>query len=383
MGSSDRLAAVESSVSIRRAAILGVLLLVVSILVVSLGVGSIALPGSIEYGPLGGADPGPAYPTVVDVTGNETVTVEYATGPDETEQFVVEDVDPRLSDDENGWAFVARSELPPALEDVAGDPDAGVVTVGELSLVGELSAATRDAGDSTVTVVVPAGRDVDPERKAYFLAEYVSPYSFGPSGTDVTLVAAPDALPHRGLMYSDDTGYVTVEWFWDGSVGSVWIHEYVHARQEFTTECEMSWFREASAEYLAFRIMQEQHPEVTDEDVRSRLDSLPEHREASLANCSSWNDESVDYTRGVRLLYAVDAEIRAGSDGEHTLFDVFRAMNERDEPVTVEEFRRLVEQHSGTDEAWIETAITETGEMDCYREYEGTFPEEWECSPDG
>lgn len=381
MEPTDRLYDLESVLTLRRVATLGVLLFVVA-LVISVGFGSVALPISGAHGPFGGDDGAPVYPAVVDVAGNETVTVEYATGPGEVERFAVDGVDPRLSNAENGWAFVDRSALPPALENASGDPAAGIVTVGRLALVGELSASTREAGDSTVTVVVPAGRDVDPDRKAYFLAEYVSPYSFAPHGTDVTLVAAPDVLPHRGVMYSDDTGYVTVDWFWDGSVGSVWIHEYVHARQDFRTACEMSWFREASAEYFAFRIMQEQHPDVTDDDVRARLESLPEHPETSLANCSSWNGERVDYTRGVRLLYAVDAEIRAESGGEHTLFDVFRAMNELDDPVTIDEFLRLVERYSGEEQTWLESDITEPGKMDCYREYEGTFPEEWECSRD-
>lgn len=354
------------------------------------GVGPLAASGG---GPtLDDVDADEQRPAVVSVTGNRTVTVEYVLESGETERFVIQDVQPELSDEEHGWAIVDRQELPPALEGV-GDPspdgspesdggeeevavravDAGVVTFGQYALVGEFSASTRGAGDSMVTVVVPAGRDVDPARKSYFLSEYASPYAFGPNGSDVAIVAVPDALSHRGLMYGDDAGYVTVDWFWDGGIGSVWLHEYVHARQGFTTACEMTWFREASAEYLSFRIMEEQHPDLTDADVRDRLDSLPEHRDASLANCSRETDRSVDYTRGVRLLYAVDAEIRTGSDGEHTLFDVFRAMNEREGPVTVEEFRRLVERFSGEDQAWIDSAIADPGKMDRHRDYEGVF----------
>ncbi|MEF8780462.1 MAG: hypothetical protein V5A46_07270 [Haloferacaceae archaeon] len=354
------------------------------------GVGPLATSGG---GPvLGNADTDQQRPAVVSVSGNRTVTVEYVLESGDTERFVVDGVRPELSDEEHGWAIVDREELPPVLER-AGDPqargsaepdrsdadvaagavDAGVVTFGQYALVGEISASTRRAGDSSVTVVVPAGRDVDPARKSYFLSEYVSPYALGAGGSDVTIVAVPDALSHRGLMYGDDAGYVTVDWFWDGGIGSVWIHEYVHARQEFTTACEMTWFRESSAEYLSFRIMEEQHPDLTDREVRERLDSLPEHREVSLANCSRETARNVDYTRGVRLLYAVDAAIRTGSDGEHTLFDVFRAMNGREEPVTVEEFRRLVERYSGEDQPWIDPAVADPGEMDRYRGYEGAF----------
>ena len=322
----------------------------------------------------GDAEPEWPNPTV-EAAEEGSVTIEYHTESGRSEQLTVDDVNPRLVDDEAGWVVVDRTTLPPALEAVAGEPESGVVAVGDRAFVGNLSVSTRDAGNATVTVVVPAGMDVDPQLKSYFLAEFVSPYDLGPHGTDATIVLAPDALPHRGATYADGTAYVTVPQFWDGQVGSVWLHEYVHLRQGYDAEPEMVWFTEASAEYLSYRIMAEQYEEVTDDDVRSRLESLPEYPGARLSEPATWDGESVDYTRGPRLLYAVDAAIRDGSDDEHTLFDVFRALNELDEPVTVEEFRRLVEQHSGEDAAWVEEAITEPGPIDQYREYDDVFTE--------
>ena len=345
-------------------------LAVVGAIVVAIAV--VVLAGGFDAGVQGLAGDQPRT-EVVGVSGNTTVTVEYTTAGGEYRKFVVEGVDPALSDSVDDWAFVDRSALPPELGAVAGDHTAGVVPVGGRVLVGNLSGATRQVGNATVTVVAPAGRDVDPERKAHFIAEFLSPYALGPERTEVTLVAAPDALPHNGLLYADNTGYVTIEAFWDGDVGSVWLHEVVHARQSFTLEPEMGWFREASAEYLSYRAMQEQYGPVTDSDVRARLEAAPTHSDATLANRSTWDGETVDYTRGVRLLYAVDAEIRTGSDGEHTIVDVFRTMNGREDPISVREFRRIVERYSGEDEAWIRAAITDSGSMDRYREYDGVF----------
>lgn len=310
---------------------------------------------------------------VVGVSGNGTLTVTYTTGTGETRQFIVEDVDPALSDSASDWAVVDRSALPPALEGVAGNHSAGVVPIGGRVLVGTLSGATRAVGNATVTVVAPAHGEVDPTRKAHFVAEFLSPYALGANRTAVTLVAAPDALPHDGLLYSSNTGYVTIEAFWDGDVGSVWLHEMVHARQEFRLEREMGWFREASAEYLSYRAMQEQYGPVTNGDIVTRLEAVPTYPNATLSDRTTWEGENVDYTRGVRLLYAIDAEIRAGSGGEHTLFDVFRAMNHRDDAASVREFRRIVEGYSGGDEAWVEAAITGSGPMDRYREYGSVF----------
>ncbi|UWG50912.1 putative metalloprotease, contains C-terminal PDZ domain [Halalkaliarchaeum sp. AArc-CO] len=363
----------RASVPLPRIVVSAIVFVAVAVVVATaLGSGPFAAvtPGAV----LDSSESDGPSPTV-EASEQGTVTIEYRTESGSSDRLVVDDVDPRLIDARAGWVVVDRSLLPPALETAAGDPESGIVTVGDKALVGNLSVSSRDAGNATVTVVVPAGMDADSQLKSYFLAEFVSPYDLGPHGTDATIVLAPDALPHRGATYADGTAYVTVPQFWDGHVGSVWLHEYVHLRQGYDAETEMVWFTEASAEYLSYRIMAEQYEEVTDDDVRSRLESLPEHPDATLSEPLTWNGESVDYTRGPRLLYAVDAAVRDGSDGEYTLFDVFRAMNELDDPVTVEEFRSLVEEHSGEEEPWIEDAITDAGPMDQYREYDELFSE--------
>lgn len=300
---------------------------------------------------------GPAA-VVTDVSGDSTVTVTYVTDSNETKRFAVTGVDARLTDESENWAFVPRSSLPPELEEVAGNPDAGVVAVGNRAVVGELSAATVHVDGQPVTVVAPAGMDVDPARKAYFLEKFLSPYSFHPNPTGrVTLVVAPSALPASGMMYGD-SGYIAQTAFWDGTAGSVWIHEYVHAQRSFEVAPEMRWFTEASATYFSYRVMEEQYDGVTDEDVRDRLMTQDRAPDVALANPSVWEGTQANYHRGAKLLYVVDAEVRAGSDGERTLVDVHRAMNRQDEPVTVDEFVRIVERQSGEDEPWLRDAIT-------------------------
>jgi hypothetical protein len=303
--------------------------------------------------------------TVVEnVTGGSTVTVTYTTRANGTEQFTVAGVDPAMAAPAENWAYLPRSALPPALEAVGTDHSAGVVPVGEWALVGDLAASSIPVDGGGVTVVAPAGMDVDPERKAGFLAAFLSPYTLDPGATDwVTIAVAPDSLPSAGRMY-DDTGYVTQHAFWDGQVGSVWIHEFIHARQEFALAPDLRWFTEASATYLTYRAMEEQYDGVTETDVRNRITATADHTHASLANHSAGVRSRVDYERGTRLLYAVDAEIRAGSAGNRTLFDVFRAMNQQEGPISTDEFVRIVERHAGRDVEWIRRAIREGGGLD-------------------
>lgn len=300
----------------------------------------------------------------VSVTDDTTVTVTFSTDANGTRQFTATGVEAAMVDADEDWAYLPRSALPARLERVAGDHTAGVGVVGRWALVGDLAVASAHEGRARVTVVAPAGMDVDPGRKAGFLARYLSSYALRPGSADpVTLYIAPDALPSDGRMY-DDTGYVTQHAFWDGDAGSVWVHEYVHAHQAFALEPEMRWFREASATYLSYRVMEEQYGPVTDADVRARVTASPDYSGTALANYSAWDGPHAAYDRGARLLYAVDAAVRSGSGGEHTLVDVVRAMNERRAPVSVAEFVRIVERHAGGPEEWLRTAITEPGDLD-------------------
>ncbi|MGM0398964.1 MAG: hypothetical protein ACQEQY_08220 [Halobacteriota archaeon] len=295
---------------------------------------------------------------VTDVSGDTTVTVTYLTASNETRHFEVAAVRSKLSDEHQNWAFVPRSSLPPELEAVGSDPDAGVVTVGERALVGDLSSATEVIDGQPVTVVAPAEMDVDPARKAYFLDEFLSPYSFDPNPSgQVTLVIAPSALPSAGMMFGD-SGYIAQTAFWDGTVGSVWIHEYVHSQRSFQLAPEMRWFSEASATYYSYRVMEEQYDPVTDADVRERLMVEDTSPETTLSSPAEWKGTRAEYHRGAKLLYVVDAEVRASSDGERTLVDVYRAMNRHDGPITVTDFVRIVEATSGADERWLHDAIT-------------------------
>ena len=148
-----------------------------------------------------------------------------------------------------------------------------------------------------------------------------------------------------------------------GEATSVWIHEYVHTRQGFELAPGMQWFREASATYLSARLLEEQYEGVTERDVRGRLEATPDHSRTALANHSAWDDSPADYERGARLLYAVDAAVRTGTDGNRTLVDVVRALNRRDGSVTVDEFVRLVERYAGERE-WLRPSITEQGSLD-------------------
>ncbi|MEF8772801.1 hypothetical protein [Halodesulfurarchaeum sp.] len=300
-----------------------------------------------------------------------TVTLTYRIGgsdtgsaPPGTHQYAVTGVDPIHVDAAGDWAYLSKSSLPSSLVMAAGNHSAGVEAVGPWVLVGNLSTATEVVRTAPVTVGAPAAMDVDPARKAHFLSLLVSPYQLHQDRAEpATILIAPDALPYDGVTYGTRS-YITQHAFWDGDATSVWIHEYLHSQQRFETAPEMEWFREASATYLAARMLEEQYHEVEPEDVRAWIMARDDSAGTALADESTWDRSNANYYRGARLLYAADAAIREGSGGKHCLVDVFREMNARKEPVTLDEFVHIVESFSGRSEPWLREAITGTGTLE-------------------
>ncbi|MFB6085927.1 MAG: hypothetical protein ABEJ84_03845 [Halodesulfurarchaeum sp.] len=295
---------------------------------------------------------------VADGTDSILVTVSRPVGGDRT--LRIEGGDGAVVDPDADIAFVPSEQLPAELEPLVGNHRAGVGRVGPWAVVGRLSVASVNIGGNDVSVVAPANGSVDPARKAYFLRQFVGPYRLdaGPSER-ITIYAGPSDLPGVGRMYPDDTGYVTQRGFWDGEAASVWIHEYVHARQNFQLAEEMRWFEEASAVYLSMRMLEEQYGPVTERDVRRRLASLPDGEPVALANPAAWRRSHTDYRRGARLVARIDDRIRSKTGGTHTVLAVIRRLNAADGPVGIEQFVSTLEAITGAEEDWVRDRITE------------------------
>jgi len=122
-----------------------------------------------------------------------------------------------------------------------------------------------------------------------------------------------------------------------GPRGFVWRHEYIHTRQSFGLTAEMEWFREASANYYAYRvaldsgaISSRQYDAVL---ARNYQRNFPQ-------SLSEGSDAQVAYEWGPLVLSRVDAVMR--SSGNQTLLDVFRWMNQVDsesEEISLADFR--------------------------------------------
>jgi hypothetical protein len=220
--------------------------------------------------------------------------------------------------------------------------DTETATFGDrYALVGAQTTDEFRVGHQRLGLVRPAGTDIaaGTDRVLASLRAANQQLEVGDRDGSLTLFALPDpARPGGESFPARDEAWVNA----GSSVNSpnnVWVHEYVHTRQDFQLGQDMAWFREASAEYYAARLTYEQG-RIAEREMVAHLDG--EGVDAALTDPDAWPSERTPYTKGARVLALLDRHIRQSTGGEHTLQDVFRRMNSHEGPVTYEDFKRLV-----------------------------------------
>jgi len=225
------------------------------------------------------------------------------------------------------------------------------------ALVGPHESISHRAHGQQFRIVTPAGTEIGPDVTAVqsSLASASRRLQVGDRDDSVLLFGLPEGVRSGGeSVPARDEAWVRA----DSAVNdpnNVWVHEYVHTRQDFELTSEMRWFREASAEYYAARLTYDQGRISR----QAMLDHLagPDKPE-SLTDPAAWSDGRLPYTKGARVLAVLDRNIRQSTDGRQSLADVFRLMNQRDDRVSYATFRDLVAAVAGHRmDAWLDRYV--------------------------
>ena len=118
---------------------------------------------------------------------------------------------------------------------------------------------------------------------------------------------------------------------------------------------QLDWLDDGLAEYYA-ALLTHRQGRISE---RAFYDYVRTDRYAGavLAETESVTD-SASYFKGMRVLAALDARLRTASDGDRTLADLFRAVNDHPGPVTRATLTDLVMAGDGPDAAWVERHLT-------------------------
>jgi hypothetical protein len=223
---------------------------------------------------------------------------------------------------------------------------AGYVFLGEH----DVRRITRDG--LTVEAVVPAAADLTaPPSETLAMVFDAASLRLGGRDDSVTVIYAPSPLPTGGLSDGDRTF-----WIGTGTADSVFAHEYVHTRQNYTPSRSLNWFDEASAEYYEYRQRMASDRGSYERFYRTMRDTVDG---VVLTDPSTYATNRGDYVEGRRLLLALDHRIRNATDKRRSLDDVVRRMNAHEGVVTYEEFVGMVVDVGGEDlEPWLDRYAT-------------------------
>ena len=222
------------------------------------------------------------------------------------------------------------------------------------AFVGPTETVTWSGDGERFRVVTPRAGDVPLDRYRSVLVSASADLRVG-NRHNVTVFAFPEGV-HAGSAIGGGILVPHHEKF--RYAMTTWLHEYVHTRQRglYPERDRMQWFVEASASYYDLRLAVEQG-EMDYETFREEVttDRFPD---SVLTNRSTWKHGGVQYALGAHELAALDARIRAATNGTRTLEDVFYLMNRQSGRVSYTEFMDAVETVAGRSlDDWIDRYI--------------------------
>lgn len=213
-------------------------------------------------------------------------------------------------------------------------PDGAVVFLGNHEVV-----ENSDPVQPLTLVVPAASKLAEPPSEIFEAVEHTSRYlDIGGYRRDVLMIAAASDEAQWGPLGSQtgNSGFWTLDRCRLDKSGSTWIHEYVHTRQEPTFEESMEWFTEGSACYYA-ALCSIQLGNISFTEGREFLKTSVDP-DAVVRNPETWNTTSTKYTKGRRVVAALDCKIRDHTNNSTDLRDVWRFLNRRYETAGYDEF---------------------------------------------
>lgn len=229
---------------------------------------------------------------------------------------------------EHSWGWYAPSDVGFERETTVDGPGA----VGDvMAYLGEYDEYTHTAHGQRFRLIVPANADLAETPSALFdsLASASDRLRVGDRDGAVFMIATPSGNIDwgvRGLQTGPADMWVRdVEELSDPN--SVWLHEYVHTRQNYATTSDLEWLYEGGATYYAALLALEQD-RISFEQFRARLDigTRSRYGDSVLAAPETWQ-ENAQYHVGTLVAGELDRRIRRSTERNRSFQEVFRRLN--------------------------------------------------------
>jgi hypothetical protein len=304
--------------------------------------------------------------------------------PAERTADCTEDADVHSSTDEGSWAFTSRYDNGASvvlLYQGTTPPDVSVahelavngdgVGGNGFAYLGDHEEHARTIDGQRVRLVVPnaARSSVNVSQVFGTLEAASAAFDVGKRSDEIVLFTPPDPIREGGAavgLWREDAmdAWVHAESPHD-ETGNVWIHEYVHVRQAYAEDYSLdgsgtntSFLVEGGADYAA-ALLSLYAGNTTFDQFYEQVNTT-EGADAVLADQPAFGCGGfASYTKGGRVLAALDSKIRNATDGDATFLDLFARLNADDDGVvTYAAFKDAVEATAGTSfDDWLDTYV--------------------------
>lgn len=243
----------------------------------------------------------------------------------------------------------------------------------------------RTAHGQTFTFIEPAAADMveSPADVLDSMVDASNTLRVGDRDPNVFIVAAPTDTVEWGAL-GLQSGQADM-WIRDrerlDDPNNVWLHEYVHSRQDYQAESDFRWFTEGIAVYYAALLSLEQGL-IEYEDFETRLASGERARfdTVRLTQPGTWEGNNGNYHVGALVSGALDREIRTATESGGSFQDAWARLNAQDGPVSASDFERAVARAADstvreTAREWTRTPTRPTTwSVETHRDVFGTVP---------
>ncbi len=208
-------------------------------------------------------------------------------------------------------------------------------------VMGDIGTRSDTIGDTRVTIAAPVGQNMRRMDMLAFL-RWTLPtlQELFPQFPDRLLVVGADDPMWRGALSAPDSLYVHSDRpLLSENATSTLLHEIVHVAMGAQSVPGADWIVEGLAEYYSLETLH-------------RSGTISDKRYATAhADLAAWGEtggpldsersSGATTARAVGVMRAIDAEIRASSNGTRSLDDVARQLTSEGKPITNKRFREL------------------------------------------
>lgn len=238
--------------------------------------------------------------------------------------------------------------------------DNGVTSAdGSVAYLGPHAEYRDSSAEQTFRLIIPEAATLQPSVDSIFqsLCHASDALSVGATNDEVLIVAVPSDINWGYLgMQSGDNGYWVVDSNRVNDAHNTWVHEYIHTRQDWEKHSSTRWLVEATTEYYAALLSLRQGRISFEQFYRHATTNR--HSDSVLVDPQRWSSSRAYYTKGRRVLAALDAKIRKETDGRRTFQQVFKQINTTDGSFTHQQFREIVTDVAGSSlGGWVSTYV--------------------------